>query len=106
MISPTKASTLVVDYKKKLSIPLAEIMFLQGDINYTNFIFKHGRQHTVAHPLKYFEEILLGQGFLRIHRSYLVNSRFIKSTNLDDLVVVLMDGRELKVARRRRQVLG
>jgi DNA-binding LytR/AlgR family response regulator len=107
MITSTKITTLVVDYKKNVRVPIDEIVFLQGDTNYTNFIFKHRRQHTVAYSLKHFEEILRSEGFLRIHRSYLVNSQFIKSTDLRELVVVLMDGRELKVARRRvKEVFG
>ena len=95
------APTLVLDHKKNLKIPLHEIIFLRGDVNYTDFIFQHRRQYTVSHSLKHFEETLLANGFLRIHRSHLVNSRFIKSTNLIDLTVSLMDGTELKVARRR-----
>lgn len=97
--------SLVIDHKRKLRIPLHEIILLRGDVNYTNFIFQHRRQYTVSHSLKYFEEILLANGFLRIHRSHLVNSRFIKSTNLLDLTVSLMDGTELKVARRRVKTL-
>ena len=96
---------LVLDHKKNLKIPFHEIVFLRGDVNYTDFIFQHRRQHTVSHSLKHFEETLLANGFLRIHRSHLVNSRFIKSTNLIDLTVSLMDGTELKVARRRIKAL-
>ena len=101
MTTHLRPPTLILDHKKNLKIPLHEIVFLRGDVNYTNFIFQHRRQHTVSHSLKYFEEALLANGFLRIHRSHLVNSRFIKSTNLIDLTVSLMDGTELKVARRR-----
>lgn len=92
---------ITLDHRKKFKVPLHEIILLRGDVNYTDFVFQHRRQYTVAHPLKHFEEILLANGFLRIHRSHLVNSRFIKSTNLADLTVSLMDGTELKVARRR-----
>lgn len=106
MIQQSKTSMLIVDYKKNFKIPLDEIVFLEGDINYTNFILHHRRQHTVAHTLKYFEEVLCDQGFLRIHRSYLVNTRFIKSTNLQNSTMLLTDGTELKVARRRKLVFG
>ncbi|MDZ7898306.1 MAG: LytTR family DNA-binding domain-containing protein [Arcicella sp.] len=93
--------SIVIDHKKKLRIPLHEIILLRGDVNYTDFVFQYRRQYTVSHSLKHFEETLLANGFLRIHRSHLVNSRFIKSTNLLELTVILMDGTELKVARRR-----
>ena len=105
MTTHLRPPTLILDHKKNLKIPLHEIVFLRGDVNYTNFIFEHRRQHTVSHSLKHFEEILLANGFLRIHRSHLVNSRFIKSTNLIALTVRLMDGTQLKVARRRIKTL-
>ena len=96
---------LLIDHKKQTKISIQEIIYLQGDINYTNFIFRNRRQITISHSLKYFEEALLKNGFLRIHRSHIVNSKFIKTTNLDEMMVVLMDGRELKVARRRVKML-
>jgi two-component system, LytTR family, response regulator len=105
MIPQSKKSMLIVDYKKNCMISLDEIVFLKGEINYTTFIFKYRRQHTVSYPLKYFEKVLCSQWFLRIHCSYLVNTRFVKSTNSQNSTMLLTDGTVLKVARRRRQFL-
>lgn len=105
MTIPHNIPTLLIDQKRGLKVAVNDIILLRGDINYTKFIFQHIQKCTVSHSLKYFEEVLLINGFLRIHRSYLVNSKFIKSTNLDSLTVTLMDGTELKVARRRVKTL-
>ena len=105
MAMPDKILTLLLDQKKGIKVSVNDIILLRGDANYTNFFFQHRKKFTVSHSLKYFEERLLCNGFLRIHRSYLVNSKFIKTTNLDELTVTLMDGTELKVARRRMNTL-
>lgn len=93
--------TLLLNVRQKQRVNLDQILFLKGDINYTSFHFQSQRRKLIARPLKYFEADLLPRGFLRIHRSYIVNSRFIKTTNLLENTLTLVDGTELKVARRR-----
>jgi DNA-binding LytR/AlgR family response regulator len=97
---------IFLNQKKQLKVSVNEILFLKGDVNYTNFIFQHRRQCTVSHSIKYFEASLLKAGFLRIHRAFLVNPLFIKTTNFDALTVTMSNGIELKVARRRVNILS
>ena len=94
--------TLTLNIRSNQRVNLDQILYLEGDVNYTSFHLQSRRRTVIAHSLKHFEADLLPRGFLRIHRSYLVNSQFIKSTNLIDLTVSLMDGTELKAARRRK----
>ncbi len=93
--------TLLLNIRQNRRVSLDQILYLEGDINYTRFYFQFRKRTIIAHPLKHFEPDLLPRGFLRIHRSFIVNSQFIKSTNLEALTVLLVDGTELKVARRR-----
>ena len=101
MLSATLPLTLTLNARLKQRVNLDQIIFLEGDTNYTSFHFKSRRRILIARPLKYFEADLLPRGFLRIHRSHIVNSRFIKSINLLENTVTLMDGTVLRVARRR-----
>lgn len=93
--------TLLLNARQKHRVNLDQILYLEGDINYTNFHFQFRRRTVIAHSLKHFEADLLPQGFLRIHRSYLVNSRFVKSANIANNTLTLVDGTVLRVARRR-----
>lgn len=93
--------TLTLNTRLDQRIDIDQIIFLEGDINYTSFHFQSRRRTVIAHSLKHFEADLLPRGFLRIHRSYIVNSRFVKSINLMNNTLTLVDGTVLRVARRR-----
>ena len=107
MTSTSLRQTLILNARLKQRIAIDQILFLEGDINYTSIHFQSRRHTVIAHSLKHFEADLLPQGFLRIHRSYIVNSRFVKSANLLENTLTLMDGTVLRVARRRvKEVSG
>jgi two-component system, LytTR family, response regulator len=99
--------TLLINARQNRRVSLDQILYLEGDINYTSFHFQFRKRTLIAHSLKYFEADLLPRGFLRIHRSYIVNSRFVKSANLLENTLTLVDGTVLRVARRRvKEVSG
>lgn len=106
MKSDTLPLTLTLNARLKQRVNLDQILFLEGDINYTSFHFHSRRSTVISHTLKHFEADLLPRGFLRIHRSYIVNSRFVKSANLLKNTLTLMDGTVLRVARRRVKELA
>jgi two-component system, LytTR family, response regulator len=93
--------TLLINARQNRRVSLDQILYLEGDINYTHFYFQFRKRTVIAHSLKYFEADLLPRGFLRIHRSHIVNSRFVKSANLLENTLTLVDGTVLRVARRR-----
>ncbi len=101
MTSVMPPQTLTLNARQKHRVNLDQILFLEGDINYTSFHFQFRKRTVIARPLKHFEADLLPRGFLRIHRSYIVNSRFVKSANLLENTLTLVDGTVLRVARRR-----
>ena len=101
MLLPQIPQTLVINVRQNRRVSLDQILYLEGDINYTHFNFQFRRRTIIARPLKHFEADLLPFGFLRIHRSYIVNSRFVKSANLMENTLTLMNGTVLRVARRR-----
>ena len=101
MLVSTLPLTLTLNARSNQRVHLDQILYLEGDINYTSFHFQSRKRTVIAHSLKHFEADLLPRGFLRIHRSYIVNSRFVKSANLMENTLTLEDGTVLRVARRR-----
>jgi len=82
---------------------LSEIFFFEADRNYTTVYYGNGRHDVYSVPLKRFHEFLLHEpGFVRIHKSYLVNRQFIKT--IARRHILLHNGVELPVARRRKGV--
>jgi len=78
-----------------------EIVRCQADRNYTVFHLTGQRRFISSKTLGEYEEILNGQGFLRVHKSHLVNLDFIDNFLGKDYIR-LHDKTEIEVARRRK----
>ncbi len=78
-----------------------EILFFEGDINYTWIHFKSGKQTVIARTLLFIEQKTNTENFIRINRKYLVNRKFIVEVGND--FVVLTDKTVLPISRRRKR---
>ena len=79
----------------------AELSHCTADDNYTELHTVDGRRFVSARTLKDYEDMLQPLGFLRVHRSTLVNKAQI--THLDDGHVVLRTRARVEVSRRKRE---
>lgn len=78
-----------------------QIVRLEGESNYTRFFFMEKKPVLASKTLKEFDEILSRHGFLRIHKSHLINRKHI--TNLsNDGVLTMADQSKVEISRRRR----
>lgn len=84
-----------------ISVPASDIVFCEGDRNYTQVHFADRSKLTLSVTLRIIHERLGEKGFLRVSRSALVNKAAI--AEYDGQQVVLFDGVVLPVARRRRR---
>lgn len=71
-----------------LSIELSEVNWIEAYDNYSYIFTKKGK-HLISHTLKSIEEKLFDKGFVRIHRSYLVN--FNKITSVSEGYIYIED---------------
>ena len=78
-----------------------EILFFEGDVNYTWIHFISGKQRVVARTLLYIEQKTDTENFIRINRKYLVNRKFIVEIGTN--YVVLSNKMILPISRRRRR---
>ncbi|KAA1245905.1 LytTR family DNA-binding domain-containing protein [Aquimarina sp. RZ0] len=100
--------------KGKITIPkqdgfevleIPKILYCQADDNYTHIYLEQG-QKLVSKTLKYFEDSLSDYGFVRIHKSYLVNvDRVIRYKKGKGGSVVLSSGKEIMVSSSKKKVL-
>lgn len=81
-------------------LKINEIIRLEGDRNYTMFYLSGERKHLASKTLKEYEELLNDKGFVRIHKSHLVNSIFVDSLSQDG-IVLMKDKSQVEVSRRR-----
>ncbi|MDW3195395.1 MAG: LytTR family DNA-binding domain-containing protein [Cytophagales bacterium] len=91
-----QAIELLGSDKQKYSGTLDEIRYLKADENYVIIVEKDQRFH-VRMTMKNAQEQLSKGGFLRVHRSYLVNSAAIKSIRSRHLM--LTDDEQIPISR-------
>lgn len=63
---------------------LSDIVYVEANGSYVSLSLQNGNSVIVSKPLKNFEVSLINKGFLRVHKSYLVNIQHIVSVHRDD----------------------
>jgi len=85
-------------------VKIKEIVRCESDNNYTNIFLVSGQRIVVSKTLKEYDEMLSPFNFFRIHKSSLINLGFLKKYRKGDGgTVVMEDGAELEVSRRRKE---
>lgn len=59
------------------SIDARQIVRVQSSSNYSKIIFDSGKTLVVAKVLRWFEDRLAADGFMRVHRTHLINTGYI-----------------------------
>jgi two-component system LytT family response regulator len=98
------------NHPKKLALPqlggisfieVDTIVSLQADSNYTIIHLNTMQKLVISKTLKDFEELLDHNEFARIHKSYIVNLRYIKEySTTDGGIVKMTDGNQWSISRR------
>ncbi|MVM36342.1 response regulator receiver protein [Spirosoma sp. HMF4905] len=88
-------------------LSVADLVYLEGEANYTWLHWANGRRLLVTTTLKRVEAQLPPAYFLRLHRRYVVNRQFIEQAKLTfgKPMVHLVGGMHLPISRRRWMVL-
>lgn len=100
---------------KRIALPLSDrihyievqqIISCKGEASYTTIFTTEGKKYLVSKPLIEYEDILADYGFLRSHKSHIVNrshiSTFIKS---DGGYLLMSDGSNIPVSRRKKEAV-
>lgn len=81
----------------RVRLLLHEIRYLEVMKNYVTVYAEDGQEYSVKRTLNELEQEL-DDSFYRIHRSFIVNLRFVKKVTKSE--VVLKDGKELPLSRK------
>ncbi len=96
----TKISVPGTDGRNFLKVQ--DILYMQGDNNYTAIYLTNQKKVVVARTLKDYEEMLCDSGFVRIHKSSMINLQHLKKiSRKDGLEAIMTDGQVLLVSRRK-----
>ncbi|MCK5774928.1 MAG: LytTR family transcriptional regulator, partial [Bacteroidales bacterium] len=87
-------------------IPISEVIRCKSEKNYTYFYFTNRERIIVSKTLKEFEEILVDHGFMRIHRSNLINLKYINRYDRSEGgYVIMIDNSRVDVSFRKKERL-
>ncbi|MGC4039131.1 MAG: LytTR family DNA-binding domain-containing protein [Chitinophagaceae bacterium] len=95
----------------KIAVPSSEgvyffmiddILRLEADRSYTYIHLLNKKPFIASKTLKHFEDMLDEFGFIRTHKSHLVNPKHITRITNDNEFVLLTDGSKVEVSRRKK----
>jgi DNA-binding LytR/AlgR family response regulator len=95
---------LILNHKTSKKVFVNAVVLLKGNINYTIFHLEDGKQKVVAHSIKFYEAFLETHGFLRVHRSYMINPNHVKNLNKEAYKVTMKNGHEAMISRRKKSI--
>lgn len=84
-----------------------DIIYVEGENNYSVLHLSDHKKLVVSKTLGHTEEVLNAYSFIRIHKSYLINLKYIKRyIKTDGGYVELENGTKLSVSRMRKLALN
>lgn len=86
---------------RRVEYNTAEIMFLSGDVNYSEIYLIDGKKMLTSTTLSKHEERL--DKFVRVNKKYLVNPKFVTEYRIEGryMHITMTNGDHMKVSRRR-----
>lgn len=84
-----------------IALKPTDILFVEAIDNYA-YLYTENEKFMISHTLKSIEEKLNGKGFVRVHRSYLIN--FEKITSISE-GMVFINNHHLPIGKSFRQAL-
>ena len=103
--SPANMKLCIPSLKGFQVAGLDGILYAEAAGNYTNFYFINQPLICTSKPIHEYEELLSDAGFVRIHKSFLVNLLHVKEyLKGEGGSVILSNGKEIEVARRKKDI--
>lgn len=104
---------LIGGINKKIAVPnrtgleyyyIDDIVLIEGQGSYAEMVLTNGNNVLVSKKVKDFEETLTHKGFLRVHKSFLINMAHIESLHKDDGGYIQMsNGRQVTISSKDRE---
>ena len=83
--------------------PIQELMYCVADGSYTRLYFYPDFKYLVTKSLGQLEALLSDSGFLRIHKSHLINMVYVEEVKNQSVHLVIMkNGEELNYSRNKK----
>lgn len=85
---------------------VSDIIRCVANDNFTDFHLLDGSKKVICRTLKFYDDVLNDSGFIRVHRSHLINAQYVKSYKKGKGGVVIMaDDSHVDVLASKKQNL-
>lgn len=86
-------------------VRVADVVHCTAHDNFSDIFLTDGRKRMICRTLKFYEDLLTGDGFMRVHKSHLINlkhvTKYLKSGGGS---VILMDGTEVPLSPQKKDL--
>ncbi|WP_114952729.1 LytTR family DNA-binding domain-containing protein [Sphingosinicella terrae] len=106
--APDEAGIVIDEGQRVLKVAPPEVLAARSSGNYVEYWLADGRRPLMRATLAGAEEALASKGFVRTHRSWLVNARHVAAIEAEgsgDYGLTLTDGSRIPLSRRYRPAL-
>jgi two-component system LytT family response regulator len=93
----------MVNLRRGICIPTNQIIMLEGAGNYTIVHLRHQQKQLYAKSICAFEKMLLPEGFIRVHRSFIINTQWVLNYDSDKCFILLCENLQAPVSRRKKE---
>lgn len=101
--NPPASRLMIPAANGDLVLPVADVSWIEAD-DYYAVVHAHGWRHLLRESLDSLERRLDPHVFVRVHRSAIVNLSYVREWRRG--AIILTDGHEVQVSRRRRPVVA
>ncbi len=92
---------LIIEGKDTYCIDIKDIMYIESDGKHQLIHINNGENLQVRKNMEMFEQELNSNDFIRTHKCYLVNAKYIKSIHSDE--IILVNNEKLIISKRKVQ---
>ncbi len=85
-------------------IRISDVIRCEANDNFTNFQLSNGKKMMICRTLKYYEDLLSSFGFMRIHKSHMINLQYVRKYHKGKTgSVVMSDNSELEISINKKE---
>jgi DNA-binding LytR/AlgR family response regulator len=94
--------SLIRFFNNQSDITFSDIIYLQGEVNYTHIYLSNGKKETFAKSLKFFDNLLRNTHFVRVHRSFIINHLHFRGYDAELGKIMLTNNTKIFASRRKK----
>ena len=94
-------SLIIPQGTRQIIIPIEQLVCMEGSGNYAFLYTSDGKRYLVSKTLKSYAAILDKLTFVRVHKSWIINLKYLQDFCADERSLTMRGGREIGVSRRK-----